>query len=203
MSAAQGVGDRHPGQWLPFWERACQKGRPRACAYLASLQSIYCGAGSGWACNESGMIAGMNTHFERGCRLGFVPACRNAGRVGNADPGFEQAPPTLADYPILLRGSKGPITDRTRVGAQARACAQGWRDAAVRRLPESRPSVRSLVRRRGLLIQLVRRAGAGRSHEQLLAIFERDVATVGATRAVLRPVPVDDDHGARQQRLPA
>src|SRR5437762_234894 len=26
MSAAQGVGDSHPGQWLPFWRQACQDG---------------------------------------------------------------------------------------------------------------------------------------------------------------------------------
>ena len=119
LSATQGLGDRHPGQWLPFWEQACRNGRPRACDYVASLQSIYCSAGSGWACNERGS-------FARGCRLGFVPACRNAGRAGNADPWFERAPPTVADYPILLRGSKGPITDRSPAALQARACGQGW-----------------------------------------------------------------------------
>ena len=129
LSATQGLGDRHPGQWLPFWEQACQNGLPRACAYLANLQSIYCGAGSGWACNESGITGEMRASFERGCRLGFVPACRNAGRVGGADPGFERAPPTLADYPILLRGSKGPITDRSPAALQARACGQGWTSA--------------------------------------------------------------------------
>jgi hypothetical protein len=121
LSASQGLGDRHPGQWLPFWERACEKGLPRACAYLVNLQSIYCGAGSGWACNES-------ASFERGCRLGFVPACRNADGVENAGSRFERASPTMADYPILLRGSKGPITDRSPAALQARACAQGWPD---------------------------------------------------------------------------
>ena len=25
MAAAQGVGDRHPGQWLPFWQQACRE----------------------------------------------------------------------------------------------------------------------------------------------------------------------------------
>ena len=38
MSAVQGVGDAHPGQWLPFWRQACQDGRPYACPYLADLQ---------------------------------------------------------------------------------------------------------------------------------------------------------------------
>jgi hypothetical protein len=143
LSAAGGLGDRHPGQWLPFWDQACRNGRPRACAYLASLQSIYCGAGSGWACNESGLTRGehvvsnhgphpaeraaMSASFERGCSLGFVPACRNAGLLRNEeDPAFERAPPTLADYPIVLRGSKGPIADRTPSALHARACEQGW-----------------------------------------------------------------------------
>jgi hypothetical protein len=151
MSAAQGVGDRHPGQWLPFWNRACGEGRPRACAYVASLQTIYCDAGSGWACNETGILqrkraspgpiwtppdwAPMKASFERGCRLGFVPACRNAARAANDTRAFEQAPPTLADYPIVLRGSKGPIADRTPPALYARACEQGWPDTCGRASP--------------------------------------------------------------------
>ena len=31
LSAVQGVGDRHPGQFLPFWQDACRAGSPRAC----------------------------------------------------------------------------------------------------------------------------------------------------------------------------
>ena len=48
-----------------------------------------------------------------------------AGSWTGARP-FERAPPTLADYPIVLRGSKGPITDRTPSALHARACEQGW-----------------------------------------------------------------------------
>jgi hypothetical protein len=155
MSAAQAVGDRHPGQWLPFWERACQDGRPRACAYLANLQSIFCNAGSGWACNEASILeherapsvraetpaerAQITASFERGCRLGFVAACRNAGRMANETGAFERPQPTLADYAIILRGSKGPITDRTPSALHARACEQGWPDTcgrAGRSLPD-------------------------------------------------------------------
>ena len=142
MSASQGVGDRHPGQWLPFWERACGDGRPRACTYLASVESIFCNAGSGWACNEAvilqderGAAADGSTRrdlsaatasFQRGCRLGFVPACRNAVRLVDGTRPFERALPTLADYRILLRGSKGPITERAPSALHARACEQGW-----------------------------------------------------------------------------
>ena len=151
MSAAQGVGDHHRGQWLPFWDRACREGSPRACAYLADLQAIFCNAGSGWACNEAGILqdgraasdrarirfdqAPMTASFEQGCRLGFVPACRNAVRLRNENRTFERAVPTLADYPVILRGAKGPIADRTPSALIARACEQGWPDTCGRAEP--------------------------------------------------------------------
>jgi hypothetical protein len=144
LSVTQGVGDRHPGQWLPFWNRACEEGRPRACAYLSDLQSIFCIAGSGWACNEDAIIpyerrpsrraeaspdlARMTASFARGCMLGFVPACRNAVRTANGTRPFERAPPTLSDYRLVLRGNKGPITDLTASALIARACEQSWPD---------------------------------------------------------------------------
>ena len=155
MSAVGGVGDRHPGQWPLFWERACSEGRPRACAYLANLQGILCEAGSGWACNEAGLREGVVrpaasdaetaayraravVSFERGCRLGFVPACENSRQTrrmihGPADArSLKRGGPALADYPILLRGSKGPIADRTAASLYAKACAQGWPDTCGR-----------------------------------------------------------------------
>jgi len=48
--------DSHPGQWLPFWRQACDDGRSYACPYLADLQTGFCDQGSGWACNESGLL---------------------------------------------------------------------------------------------------------------------------------------------------
>ena len=130
MSVTQGVGDGHRGQWLPFWEGTCRDGQPRACAYLANLESIFCNAGSGWACNEAALLRDdqlqMAASFDRGCKLGFVPACRNAGRVSSDTRTFERAPPTLTDYPIVLRGGKGPITDRAPSALMTRACEQGW-----------------------------------------------------------------------------
>ncbi|MGE3508645.1 MAG: hypothetical protein AB7N65_07150 [Vicinamibacterales bacterium] len=138
MSLTGGVGDTHPGQWTPFWQQACASGSDRACGYLAQLEAVLCRAGSGWACNEAGRRAlgrstaergarGMTPQvaFGRGCRLGFVPACRNAARPGRV----EQAPPELADYPILLRGSKGPLTERSPAALLAQACRRGFNDA--------------------------------------------------------------------------
>src|SRR5436190_16236586 len=93
MSAAQGVGDSHRGQWMPFWRQACEDGRPYACPYLADLQVGFCDRGSGWACNEAGLLhialsrsgedlrrldaAGAAKPLSRGCELGFEMACRN------------------------------------------------------------------------------------------------------------------------------
>jgi hypothetical protein len=131
MSALQGVGDRHRGQWLPFWSQACDEGSARACSYLADLEQILCDAGSGYACNESAIRrpAAAEVLFERGCRLAFVPACRNARRGSGDERGWERSPPTLADYRILVRGSKGPVTGHTPGELYARACTQGWPDA--------------------------------------------------------------------------
>ena len=148
MSAAGGVGDRHPGQWVPFWQQACEEGRPHACGFLAAKQSGLCNMGSGWACNEAGvLLAGFDGvgvvgddgegggqiearfAFQRGCELGFQPACGNSRAILGGGGAFERAPPTVEDYPIVLRGSKGGITDREPAALYARACGQGWLDA--------------------------------------------------------------------------
>ena len=148
MSAVQGVGDRHPGQWVPFWQRACGDGRSHACPYLADMQLTFCRTGSGWACNEAGILhvalalSGEDRRrldptdaagaLERGCDLGFGPACQNLTRLTSRSGTFEKAQPTLKDYPIILRGTKGPITDRSPKALFARACRQGWADTCGR-----------------------------------------------------------------------
>ena len=145
MSATGGVGDRHPGQWLPFWQAACADDRPGACRYLAARLSGHCAAGSGWACNEIGVLlrtrpeaaaaageadprAASAAWFDQGCALGFGPACGNRGRTAGAPGPFGRAPPGLDDWPVVLRGSKGPVADRTPAALLARACRQGWPD---------------------------------------------------------------------------
>ena len=145
MSATGGVGDRHPGQWLPFWQAACADDRPGACRYLAARLSGHCAAGSGWACNEIGVLlrtrpeaaaaageadprAASAAWFDQGCALGFGPACRNLGPTAGAPGPFDRAPPGLDDWPVVLRGSKGPVADRTPAALLARACRQGWPD---------------------------------------------------------------------------
>ena len=148
MSAFQGVGDRHPGQWVPFWQGACSDGRPYACPYLADMQLTFCRSGSGWACNEAGILhvalalsgkdrrrldpADAAGALGRGCDLGFGPACQNLTRLTSGLGPFEHAQPTLEDYPIILRGTKGPITDRSPAALYALACSQDWADTCGR-----------------------------------------------------------------------
>ena len=147
MSAAQGVGDDHPGQWVPFWRHACQADRRYACGYLATLEATLCRAGSGWSCNEFAILQaerqpdigpGIMASLRNGCENGFATACENQERMRNGVSTLTSAPPMIEDYPILLRGSKGPIADRTPASLYARACAQGWPDTCSQIGPPGR-----------------------------------------------------------------
>jgi hypothetical protein len=144
MSTAGGVGDDHPGQWLPFWQQACADGRSYACPYLADRELGYCGEGSGWACNEAGILhvalsqsgedlrrldpSGAAEPFGRGCELGFAAACRNLDALSGTGGELVRSAPTFDDYPIVLRGSKGQVREESRTALYALACRQGWPD---------------------------------------------------------------------------
>jgi hypothetical protein len=148
MSVTQGVGDSHPGQWLPFWRQACEDGRAYACPYLADLETTFCDRGSGWACNEAGLLhialsrsgedlrrlnpAGAAEPLRRGCELGFEMACRNLSTLTSGTGKFAAVPPTLADWPIILRGSKGEIREREPSALYALACREGWQGTCGR-----------------------------------------------------------------------
>ena len=152
MSATQAVGDNHPGQFLPFWRQACQDGRAYACPYLADLETSFCDRGSGWACNEAGLMyialsrsgedlrrldpAGAAEPLRRGCELGFEPACGNLNTLTSSAGKFASAPPNLADYPIILRGSKGEIRAREPSALYALACHEGWANACGQKTPD-------------------------------------------------------------------
>jgi hypothetical protein len=41
-------------------------------------------------------------------------------------------PPTVKDYPLILRGTKGAIIDLTLSELYARACDQGWPETCGR-----------------------------------------------------------------------
>ena len=101
MSVVQGVGDSHRGQWLPFWRDACGEDRPGACRHLSQMYATYCRAGSSWSCRELELMSSTGSQPTR-------------------------VLPPIEDLPIVLRGSKGPISDRDPSTLRARACAQGW-----------------------------------------------------------------------------
>jgi len=142
MGATHAVGDDHPGQWLPFWRHACQDGRAYACPYLADLETKFCEQGSGWACNEAGLLhialsrsgedlrrrdpVGAAKPLRRGCDLGFTAACGNLGVLSGGAGSFAPAPPTIEDYPVILRGSKGEIREREPSALYVLACREGW-----------------------------------------------------------------------------
>ena len=100
---------------------------------LYFLQDTYCEEGSAWACNELGILlaerydnrARAAMVFERACGLGFSAGCDNTSAITQGDM-FRRDSPTIADYPFILRGSKGSFPDREPAQLYARACDQGW-----------------------------------------------------------------------------
>jgi hypothetical protein len=133
MSASGYLGDRHPGQYVPFWQQACAANARSACEDLYFLEDGYCEDGSGWACNELAILLAEHydnrrraaTEFERACRLGFSSGCDNTVAITQGGM-FRRDAPTPADYRFILRGSKGPFPDQEPAQLYARACVQGW-----------------------------------------------------------------------------
>ena len=144
MSITQSLSDSFPGQWIPFWRKACDEGRPYACPYLADMELNFCNRNSGWACNEAGLLhialarsgedlrraelGGAAEPFQRGCGLGFQVACGNLAALRGSGAALVSAPPKLLEYPIILRGSKGEIRQKAPSALYALACREGWPD---------------------------------------------------------------------------
>jgi hypothetical protein len=135
MSASGYLGDKHPGQYVPFWQQACAANAPYACEDLYYLQDGYCEDGSAWACNELGILLAERYDnrrraelvFERACKQGFSAGCDNNIAVAQGNM-FRRDAPLVADYRFILRGSKGPLPDEEPTQLLARACDQGWPD---------------------------------------------------------------------------
>jgi hypothetical protein len=132
MSAARGVGDTVPGHWVPFWQQACRDRRHNACPTLALFEDQYCGAGSGWACNEAGILLGRanpalaRQMFDRACATGFEAGCTNLAQPAGRGGALQRSNPQPADYRILLREGKGPLPALSPSELYDRACSQGW-----------------------------------------------------------------------------
>jgi hypothetical protein len=133
MSATGYLGDKHPGQYTPFWEQACAADKRDACLNLYFLHDTYCEESSGWACNEIGILlaerygnrATAAAAFNRACTLQFAAGCDNAVTIANGR-ALRHDAPTARDYRVILRGSKAPIGDVVPEELYARACELGW-----------------------------------------------------------------------------
>jgi len=135
MSFAQGVGDHHPGHRLPFWQHACDQNLRNGCRTLAAIESTFCSWGSGWACNEHGLILFAQrpespglaaAAFQSACATGFTTGCQNAVITGRAGGQPERALPRAADFAVVLREGKGALPEQTPFELFTRACSQGW-----------------------------------------------------------------------------
>lgn len=133
MSGVQAVGDTHRGQWVTFWLAACAEDRPHGCRHAARLTAAYCDTGSGWACNEYGVLVQPGLRpalaaelFARACELGFTSGCANLDPAAAATP--ERAPPAAADLRIVLRGRADRLASLSPVELREAACAQGFQD---------------------------------------------------------------------------
>jgi hypothetical protein len=134
MSTVQGVGDTHRGHWVMFWKHACADDRPNGCRHFGVMVSTYCNRGSGWACNEYGMLLQPERRpqlaasaFDRACELGFSAGCTNRDSQSGVSPVSMQ--PTLVDYDIVLRQGKGPLPVLSSLQIYQRACEQGFPEA--------------------------------------------------------------------------
>ena len=134
MTRADGLGNRHPGQEIPFWQAACAADRVKACDNLAQMHRRYCSDGSPWSCNElallavAGKAASAETivMFKQACRSGSVAACENVAAVTNGRMPSAHGDPLEPDYRLVLQGGRGPLPDLDTLHVFTRACDQGF-----------------------------------------------------------------------------
>ena len=123
----------------------CAEAAGFTCSTLTLLDTRYCDAGSGWACNEMGIffsnsrnVASAREMFIRGCTGGFQGACDNGRLLDRGSGPLRSADPQMPDYEILLREGKGPLPPLSPHDIYARACTQGWSAACATESAEPR-----------------------------------------------------------------
>jgi hypothetical protein len=134
LGTSGGVGDNHPGQYLPFWQEACSEGNIRACEYVADVETVYCERGSSWACNELGVTLSVlgwdpgivRAAFNQACSMDFGPGCENSLKMVTRQTDFVHGNPPDDELPIVIRGSKGPIIETEPSMLYSLACDRGW-----------------------------------------------------------------------------
>ncbi len=133
----RGVTDgMHTGDALPFWQQACEAGKPRACDRLLNIEANYCRDNAGWACNElgrhftDGRLVSADAdrafgYFSRACEARYQPGCLNM--LGDAD--VVATDPRPFDLRLLLREGGPNLLDMSEPDLYARACRHGWSEA--------------------------------------------------------------------------
>ena len=140
IRAAHGLGDTHPSNRLPFWVQACDAGKRNACRILVGKEALSCALGSGWACNELGIVVSDRRPdlarsfppdgvFRRACEIGFEAGCLNRSIVPGTT-AWVHRPPSLGDYDVLLEAKAMP-DDPTPRDLLETACRHGWSDGCV------------------------------------------------------------------------
>ena len=113
-----------PRRWVPFWEQACVEDRHNGCMVLSKLEAQYCRQGSGWACNELGILEATGRAneimppqeaFATACAQGNRAGCANrvvsqAGAGATSAQAYQRSQPQPADYPLLLQEGQGPLS---------------------------------------------------------------------------------------------
>ncbi|MEX2132178.1 MAG: hypothetical protein WD772_11910 [Pseudohongiellaceae bacterium] len=133
MTVMNRTDGRHTGDSLPFWQQACEEGRPDGCDRLLRLESTYCSDNSAWACNELGVhyqegrIVAVSTplatdYFSRACELKFMAACMNLLNPS----ALKRDIPHELDLRLLLREGGLNLMGMPREQLYARACEHGW-----------------------------------------------------------------------------
>ena len=139
MTASGRTDGLHRGDMLPFWQDACEEGRPGACERLVQIEASYCADNAGWACNELGAhyVEGRIVEPDAELALGFFArACEaqfQAGCVNLLDPSVvSRAPPRPLDLRLLLRQGGLNLVDMPERDLLERACGHRWAFACER-----------------------------------------------------------------------
>lgn len=134
-----------PRRWVPLWEQACQEDRRNACSVLSRIELRYCNQGSGWACNELGILEMTGRvapklrekAFQLACARGSNAGCENRALAytasgSSAQVPYRHAPPNASEYRILLQEAKGTLDGISEAELFDAACRQGWSDGCSR-----------------------------------------------------------------------
>ncbi len=142
MTAIGSTDGIHRGDRVPFWQEACAEGSEKACSKLVHIESVFCGDGVGWACNELGVsfAEGMVTkrdpdlsqaYLQRSCQLGYWTGCVNIRGLSlgmrEMRPGsLSRDVPSIHDLRALLREGGKNLLASPEAELLSRACDHGW-----------------------------------------------------------------------------